>query len=112
MQTRIVADANFNNAVRAQFELAHQLDADRAARRGEPHFVEQLTPDQPEIAIDIAQPYAKNQPRETIVDRSDDDAMPGIAPLELISVDQPHIGRELRQDFGISAVSYWPSPSV
>src|SRR5262249_34484196 len=97
MQARIVMHADCDHAVRAQLQLAHQLDADCAAGRAEADLVQQLAPDQAKIAIDIAQADTKDQPRELIVSLSDGDAPPRIAALELKSVHQADIRRHLLQ---------------
>src|SRR5262249_53569759 len=92
---------HLDHAKLTQLEFSHQLHADGPAGRSKPHLIEQLAPDQPEIAIDIPQPYPKNPTRETIVDIPDHDPPPRIVALELVPVHQPHAGRhqiqQLRQ---------------
>ena len=96
-----MVDADFHRPVWAHLELSHQLDADGAAGRGELDVVDEFPPDQPEIAVDVAQPHAEQNPREAVVQVADPDAVPRIASLEFVAVDQAdvigHAGGELRQ---------------
>jgi hypothetical protein len=54
---------DFHHLAPAQFQFPHQLDADGAAGRGQVDLFQQGAPDQPVVAIDIADANAEQQAR-------------------------------------------------
>src|SRR5262245_15112721 len=60
---------------------------------------EHASPDQPKIAIDVANLDWKERPRKGVVDVPDPDAMPGIVALKLIPIDETDLGPHLRDQF-------------
>src|SRR5260370_31378943 len=110
MQPGIMMHADLGDAMPAQLELPHQLHADGSAGRAELHLVEQRAADQAEVAVDVAQVDAKNQARESVVQISDCDAMPWVAPLQLVSVDSAHLRRHQIEQLRQLAYGVLPIP--
>ena len=75
-------------------------------------LIQQRAPDQPVIAIDIADADAEQQPRAEVVRLADPDPVRRVLPLQLVAVHQAGIGPDQASSRGSSPTSYWPSPSV
>ena len=61
MGAGVVADADLGEPGAGVLELAHHLDADHTGRRRQLDSVEQLAPDQPEVAVGVADVEAEQQ---------------------------------------------------
>ena len=55
VQPRIVVHAHFDHTAFRQLQFAHQLDADGPGGGAELDLLQQAPPDQPEIAVHVAQ---------------------------------------------------------
>lgn len=101
MQARVVMHPDFGNAAAGQLQLSNQFDTDRAAGGGELDIFHELTADEAEVTIDIADSNAKDRTGKRVVDVADPDAMSRIVALQLIAVDESDVrskgGEELRQ---------------
>src|ERR1039457_2823210 len=89
---RIMVHSDLRHVAAAEFQFAHQFDANRAAGGGQVDLFEQIAADQPVIAIDVADADAEQQARAKIVNISDPDAMGRVVPIELVAVHQPRVG--------------------
>ena len=86
----VVMHGNFDNAEPGVLDLAHQLEADHAAVAIELHPIEDFTPHQPEVAVDVADAQREEQLHRVVVDAADDDAVQRIRSTDLVAGD--HVG--------------------
>src|SRR5947209_5383822 len=84
---RIVAHGGLGEDAPRSVELAHQLDADDAARRNEVEPLDDPPTHQPEIAIHVANRESEKNPRQPVVHPADHFARARVRATYLIPVD-------------------------
>src|SRR5579871_121461 len=86
--------ADFDNFPGTQLDFADQFDTDGSGVRFQTQLLQKLAPNQPEVAIDVAQANPEQQAGKAIVDAADADAVPRVVPLELVAVHQAYTGSQ------------------
>ena len=84
----VVVDRHFGNPEPGVLDLLHHLQADHAAALLERDPAEDRPPEQPEIAVHVADLQAEQQLDGVMVDASDDDAVQRIRAADLVAVDE------------------------
>lgn len=92
-------NANFDGPIWAQLELSNKFYTDCSAGGSQVDLIQEFAADEPEIAIDVADFDAEQEPGESVIDVPDEDAMPGIVPLEFVAVYESDIGLHSLQQF-------------
>src|ERR1019366_3027320 len=100
MQPGIVVYSDLRHHAAAQFQFAHQLDADGSAGGSEVNSVQQLAPNQTVVAVDVADPNAEEQARAEVVEVTDPDAVSRVVALQLVTVDESGFRCRERQQAG------------
>ena len=88
----IVMNGNLDDPEAGVVDLLHQLEADDAAGLLQLDALENRTPHQPEIAVDVAHRQAEQDADDVVVDPADHDAVKRIRAADLVAVDQIDAG--------------------
>src|SRR5260221_8046794 len=70
-----VVHRHFDDAEAPVLDLLHHLDTDDAARLLEIDALEDRSPHQTEVAVDVAQPESEQQADDVVIYAADDDAV-------------------------------------
>ena len=84
----VVVHRHFGDAEPGVGDLLHHLEADDAAVLFEVDLVEDRSPHQPEVAVDVAHRQAEQELDGVVVDPADDDAVQRIGAADLVAVHQ------------------------
>src|SRR5437660_2903063 len=94
---RIMANRNLDHSKSRQFEFFGHFNADDTASGFEGNRIEDITPEQAEIAIDVANGQAKNPAHRAPVCGADPDAIPRVGAFDLVTVHEIDVRPELSQ---------------
>ncbi len=86
MRARPVAHGDLGESGVGPLELAHHLHADDAGRRGQLDPLQQGRPDEPEVAVGVADVEVEEQLDRVVVGAADQLAVPRVAPADLPSL--------------------------
>src|SRR5262249_62032269 len=86
----IVVNRHLSEIEAGVLQLLDQLKADRAIGRLQVDHVEDLAPQQAEVAVDIAQLETEHELHKMVVHSPDHDAVQRVVPLDLPAVDYIH----------------------
>ena len=72
-------------------DLGHHLDADDAAVTSQLYLVKDVTPDQPHVAVHVADRQSEHRLDDGVIDPADDLPMERVAALDLVPLDHVHV---------------------
>jgi hypothetical protein len=75
-------------------DLLHHLETDHAARFLQLDLVEDRSPHQPEVAVDVAHLQAEHDRHDMVVEAADHDSVQRIRAIDLVAVHEMRLGRE------------------
>src|SRR5262245_45859264 len=90
-----MAHGYFNHSESCQFEFLGHLDTDDTASGFQRNPFEDVAPEEPEVAIDIANRKSKCPAHRAAVGEADPDSIPCIGAFDLVAVDEIDIRPEL-----------------
>jgi hypothetical protein len=102
MKPGIVADRNLRHSKSCDVEFPGHFHADDAAARFERDLFKYLAPEEPEVAVDIANRKPKGESHGSPVQFADDDAVPRIRAFYFVAIDQV----DVRPEFGKKIVDF------
>src|SRR5438874_11676476 len=97
MQSRVMAHRNHDHPKSRQFEFFGHFNADHTASGFEGNRIEDMTAEQAEIAVDVANRQAKNPAHRAAVRSSDPDAIPGVGAYDLVTMHEIDVRTEFRK---------------
>src|SRR5687767_10347067 len=97
VQAGIMAYRNLDHPESCELELLGHFDANNSASGFERNFIENVAAKESEVTVDIADREAERPAHCPAVEIADEDTVPGIRALDLVSIDHIDIGPHLRQ---------------
>ena len=86
-----MGDGNFDDCAASHLKLPDKFEADSAAGGSQLYTGEQISTDQPEIAVDVSEFDTKQRAGKAVVDPSDRCPMPRVLTLNFVPVNKPCI---------------------
>ena len=98
MKSRVVADRDFRHSKSRDIEFPCHFHANDAAARFECDLFEYLAPEEPEVAVHVANRELKGESHGSPVHFANDDAVPRIRTFNFIAIDQIDIRPEFSEE--------------